>query len=46
MVARNKYLGVKVDTWSAGITLFAMVCGFLPFDDDNLSKLYGKILCG
>ena len=46
MVARQNYHGSKIDTWSSGITLFAMVCGFLPFDDENLSKLYSKILRG
>jgi 5'-AMP-activated protein kinase catalytic alpha subunit len=46
MVARMEYHGEKIDTWSSGITLFAMVCGFLPFDDENLTKLYSKILLG
>lgn len=33
-----------MDVWSSGITLFAMLCGFLPFDEDSKSLLYKKIL--
>ena len=29
-----------------GIILFAMVCGTLPFDDEELPKLYKKIGSG
>lgn len=46
MVARKTYNGTMVDIWSSGVTLFAMLCGHLPFDDDDLSTLYNKILCG
>ena len=46
MVARKVYNGTDVDIWSAGVTLFAMVCGHLPFDDNDLSALYMKILKG
>jgi serine/threonine protein kinase len=46
MVARKTYNGTMVDIWSAGVTLFAMICGHLPFDDDDLSTLYDKILKG
>ena len=33
-----------MDIWSSGITLFAMICGFLPFDEESKSVLYKKIL--
>lgn len=46
MVARKYYKGDLVDIWSSGITLFAMLCGFLPFDDEDISVLYSKILQG
>jgi 5'-AMP-activated protein kinase catalytic alpha subunit len=31
MIAGKKYNGLKVDIWSAGVILFAMVTGYLPF---------------
>ena len=46
MIAGKKYLGVQVDIWSAGVILFAAVCGYLPFEDPNTSQLYKKILSG
>ena len=44
MIAGKKYDGLQVDLWSAGVILFAMVCGTLPFEDPNTSALYKKIL--
>ena len=32
MIAGKKYKAVLVDVWSSGITLFAMITGYLPFD--------------
>ena len=46
MIKGNSYYGPTVDVWSSGIILFAMVCGYLPFEDENTSKLYKKILNG
>lgn len=44
MIAGKKYDGLQVDLWSAGVILFAMICGILPFEDPNTSALYKKIL--
>lgn len=44
MIAGHAYVGSLADTWSLGVILFAMVCGYLPFEDQNTSRLYQKIL--
>ena len=46
MVSGKKYNGSSVDIWSSGIVLFTMVCGYLPFEDDNQRILFGKIARG
>ena len=46
MVTGKKYNGMSVDIWSSGIVLYTMVCGFLPFEDDNQNILFGKIAKG
>jgi len=33
-----------IDLWSIGIILFAMIAGFLPFDDPNVSEQLRKII--
>ncbi len=38
MIAGLKYNGLMTDIWSMGIILFAMICGFLPFEDPNTSN--------
>ena len=44
MIAGKRYHGATVDIWSCGVILFAMICGYLPFEDSNTSQLYKKIL--
>lgn len=46
MIAGKKYTPIKVDIWSCGIILYALICGYLPFEDSNTSNLYKKILSG
>ena len=44
MVAGKKYDGFKIDIWSCGIILYAMICGYLPFEDPDNEVLFKKIL--
>ena len=44
MVAGKKYNGFKIDVWSCGIILYAMLCGYLPFEDSDNEILFKKIL--
>ena len=43
MVTGQKYNGFLADIWSTGIILFAMICGYLPFEDSNNETLFKKI---
>ena len=43
MVSGNKYDGFLIDIWSSGIILFAMLCGYLPFEDQDNEVLFNKI---
>lgn len=45
IIARHRqgYNGAKVDAWSCGIILFALLAGFLPFYDENTRVLYRMI---
>ena len=44
MIAGKEYKGLQVDIWSCGVILYAMLCGFLPFEDKDTNKLYAKIM--
>lgn len=46
MIAGQRYHGSQVDIWSCGVILFALICGYLPFEDPNTANLYKKILNG
>jgi serine/threonine protein kinase KIN1/2 len=40
------YIGPEIDIYSFGIVIYTMICGKVPFDDDNLAKLYEKTKTG
>ena len=46
MLNGEKYRAPPVDIWSSGIVLYAMICGYLPFEDDDNDALYDKICKG
>ena len=46
MIAGKRYNGLPADIWSCGVVLFAMICGYLPFEDPNTTALYKKIMAG
>ncbi|XP_032398550.1 LOW QUALITY PROTEIN: maternal embryonic leucine zipper kinase [Etheostoma spectabile] len=46
LIQGKAYIGSEADVWSMGVLLFALLCGYLPFDDDNCVVLYRKILRG
>ncbi|KAH7547476.1 hypothetical protein FEM48_Zijuj01G0314100 [Ziziphus jujuba var. spinosa] len=43
-VLRKKgYDGAKADIWSCGVVLFVLLAGSLPFQDENVMKMYRKV---
>ena len=44
MLKGEKYAGEKVDVWSLGIILYALLCGELPWDEDDDAATKIRIL--
>jgi 5'-AMP-activated protein kinase catalytic alpha subunit len=40
------YKGFKADIWSAGVVLYAMLCGTVPFKASNMKELHKMIMKG
>ncbi|XP_010199147.2 maternal embryonic leucine zipper kinase [Colius striatus] len=46
LIQGKAYIGSEADIWSMGVLLYALLCGFLPFDDESVISLYKKIVRG
>lgn len=44
IIKGKEYDGCKTDIWCCGIILYAMLCGYLPFEGDDNSELFNNIL--
>ncbi|KAK0579422.1 hypothetical protein LWI29_026179 [Acer saccharum] len=43
VLRKNGYDEAKSDIWSCGVVLFVLLSGYLPFQHENVMKLYRKI---
>lgn len=43
VISGKLYSGPEIDVWSAGVIMYVLLCGKLPFDDDHIPSLFKKI---
>ena len=43
LLSGHAYTGTAADVWSLGVILFAVLCGYLPFEGDNVRAITNKI---
>ncbi|ODV68570.1 Pkinase-domain-containing protein [Hyphopichia burtonii NRRL Y-1933] len=46
LLSAKPYIGPEVDVWSFGVVLYVLVCGKVPFDDQEVAVLHEKIKRG
>ncbi|XP_051148755.1 CBL-interacting serine/threonine-protein kinase 6-like [Andrographis paniculata] len=46
VIGKKGYDGSRADIWSCGVILYALLAGYLPFQDDNIVNMYRKIYRG
>lgn len=46
VIRGSLYTGPEVDVWSSGVILYVMLCGRLPFENEDVGRLFQQIAEG